>query len=82
MSAQAAVGKTFITGKAYVLFPQSFVPEYQSGEVDVHLGCGTAVTCKSSIYNFCIGMREHRGAYVPAITICQNLWILDHPETV
>lgn len=82
IGSQAAVGKSYLTGKAYVLFPQSFVPEYQQGEVDTHLGCGTAVSCKSSIYNFCVGMREHKGAFVPAVTICQNLWILESPDTV
>lgn len=82
MSTQTAVGKATISGKAYVLYPRDFVPEYQFDSIDTHLGCGTAVACKANIFNFCIGMKNHKGAYVPAITVCQNLWILDSPDTV
>ena len=78
IGSQAAAGRSSLTGRAYVLFPQSFVPAVQTA-TDSSLGCGTALACKSTTYNFCVGMHETRGAYVPAVTVCSNLWILDLP---
>lgn len=81
IGSQSAAGRSNLSGKAYVVFPQSYIPSYKRETIEPSMGCGTALACASSSYVFCMGMKNHRGAYVPAVTVCQNLWILDSPET-
>ena len=69
-------GDHHLGGRAFVLYPQTFVPEVQLAVRANSASCGTTGNyCVSGSYKFCTGMVFKKGAYVPAVTVCQNLYL-------
>lgn len=70
-------GHVTLGGRAFVRFPQAFVPANQTEDAAANpYACGNTGYCTSNGYNFCVGLTLVRGAYVPAVTVCQNLYLI------